>query len=206
MNRISIQDNICIITLDSKPHNYLSQPEFIDTRELKETINNNNCKAIIITGAGRHFSAGANLDNLKKMTHDGSLVSEIEKGKDLLLALKESYLPIIACIEGVCFGGGLEIALQADIKIASKKALFAFPEANLDLIPGLAGIVTLTGITGKSTALEIVLKGDTIDAQTAKELKIIDYLNEPKTTLETGLAMAKNIIQIIFFILWRVSG
>ncbi len=195
MNSISIQDDICIITLDDKPHNYLSEPEFIDPKELKNTISTNDAKAIVITGAGRHFSAGANLNNLKEMALNGSLLNEIEKGKDLLSTLKKFYLPIIACIEGTCFGGGLEIALQADIKIASKKAMFAFPETNLDLIPGLGGTVSLAGITGKSKALELVLKGDIINAHTAKDLKLIDYINEPKTTLNTGLTIAKNITQ-----------
>ncbi len=195
MNSITIQNNICIITLNNKPHNYLEQPEFINTSVLKNTINSNNCKAIVITGAGRHFSAGANLNNLKEMVANNILFDEIEKGKALLKVLKKFLLPIIVCIEGTCFGGGLEIALHADIKIASHKALFAFPETNLDLIPGLGGIVNLVGITGKSKALELVLKGDIIDAQTAKDLSIIDYLDDAKKTLETGLNLAEKLTQ-----------
>ncbi len=193
MNSIDIQENICVITLNNKPHNYLTNPEFIQTKELCSAINENNCKAIVISGVGRHFSAGADINHLKEMTINGSLKTEIEKGKELLATLKSFKLPIIACIEGTCFGGGFEIVLQADIKIASSKALFAFPETNMDIIPGLGGIVSLTCITGKSKALEIVLNGDIIDAQTAKDLKIIDYINEPKTTLTAGLDLAGSI-------------
>ncbi len=193
MNSINVQEDICIITLDNKAQNYLSNPEFVQTQELNRIIDDNNCKAILISGAGRHFSAGADISRLKEMTRLDSLKTEIEKGKKLFATLKSFNLPIIACIEGACFGGGLEIALHADIKIASHKALFAFPETNLDIIPGLGGIVKLTNITGKSKAIEIVLKGDVIDAQTAHELKVVDYLYEPKTTFTTGFNLAKSI-------------
>ncbi|MFC1733224.1 enoyl-CoA hydratase/isomerase family protein [candidate division KSB1 bacterium] len=194
MNRIDIQEEICVITLSNKPHNYLTNPEFIQTHELRQTINENKCKAIVISGAGRHFSAGADINHLKEMAFNASLKNEIEKGKKLLATLKSFHLPILVSVEGICFGGGLEIVLQADIKIASNKALFAFPETNYDIIPGLGGIVKLTHITGKSKALEIVLEGNIIDAQTAKDLKIIDYLNEPKTTFTAGINLAKSMV------------
>jgi enoyl-CoA hydratase/carnithine racemase len=193
MNKIEVKEHICFITLDNQPHNLLHRPEFIEPEILSKTINKNDCKAIIISGAGRHFSAGADINELKKLIVDDILEEEIVKGVELLKTIKSFNLPIISCVEGSCLGGGLEIALSSDIKIASTKALFAFPEANLDLIPGLGGILNLSRITGKSTAIQMALKGDIVNAKDAFSLNIVDYLVEPKTTLEEGIKIAQSI-------------
>jgi enoyl-CoA hydratase/carnithine racemase len=195
MNEISSKDHICFVWLDNKPSNYLDKPEFVNTETLNNIVVMNQCKAIVIAGRNRHFSAGANLDNLKLLAKNGSLKEEISKGKKLLALLRSFNLPIIACIEGVCFGGGLEIVLNADVKIAGKKALFAFPESNLNLIPGLGGTLNLSKITGKAKALEIILAGNIIDAETAFELKIIDHLVEARSGLEKGLSLAKSLTE-----------
>lgn len=195
MNEISSQDHICFIWLDNKPHNYLDKPEFVNTKTLNDVVTKNRCKAIIITGRNRHFSAGANLDNLRLMAKNGSLKEEINKGKKLLSLLRSFNLPIIACIEGACFGAGLEIVLNADVKIAGKKALFSFPESNLNLIPGLGGTLNLSKLTGKTKALEIILTGNIIDAETAYDLKVVDYLVEAKTSLKKGLSLAKTLTE-----------
>lgn len=194
MTNIEVIDSICILTLNNPPHNYLSQPEFTDTRELIHFINNNQCKALIIKGEGRHFSAGANLDELKKMIIDNTIEQELTKGKQLISKLLSANIPIIAAIEGSCMGGGLEIALQADIKIASSRAFFAFPEAGLDLIPGMGGTINLPAVTGKVKALELILKSDIINAETAKELGIIDEISEPKQSFNQAFELAKSLI------------
>lgn len=195
MTNFETHNRICLLTLDNKPHNLLEQPEFINQDLVIGEITKEKCKAIVITGAGRHFSSGADLEKLFEFTKQGQLEKEIEKGKDLLLALQSFNIPIIACIEGVCFGGGLEIALHADIRLASQKAMFAFPEANHDLIPGLGGIYHLTQLTGKSEALKNVLSGNIVNAETAQELKIIDELLPAKSTKEAGLKLAQELTE-----------
>lgn len=193
MTSLTVENNTCIITLDNPPHNYLVKPEFTSAEKLDRIISYNNCKALIIHGNGRHFSAGANRDNLFKMANDESLKTEIEKGKKLLQQLKTYRIPIIACIEGSCLGGGLEIALNADIRIASKKALFAFPEVNLNVIPGLGGIHTTVNKLNKAKALELILKGDIIDAETALSLNLVDELSEAKNSLARGLELSQSM-------------
>lgn len=195
MNSIRVENSICIITLDNKPHNYLESPEFVDAAELKQIIGEQKCLAIIVTGAGRHFSAGADRNNLFKMAKNGSLKMEIEKGKNLFQLLFDFKLPIIACVEGTCFGGGLEIALNADIKIASEKSLFAFPEVNLGVIPGLGGINQTTRIVGKAKAIENVLRGDILNVESAQKLGLIDHIVEAKTSFEQGVKLAKSMTE-----------
>ncbi len=195
MNEIIVQNDICIIKLDNKPENYLKKPEFISKEKLERTIGENKSKAIIITGTGRHFSAGADVNNIKTFLKKGTLRKEMEKGKELLSSLTAFNIPVIACVEGVCFGGGLEIVLHADIKIVSEKSLFAFPESNLNLIPGLGGSVKLSQITGKAKAAEFILSGNMINAQEAKELAIADYVVKAKNTLYEGLKLAKMLTE-----------
>jgi len=193
MNRIEVHEEVCRIHLYNGAQNYLASPEFISPEKLSETVNSHPCKAILITGTGRHFSAGADLENLHRMAREGSLEVEISKGQALLELIRSFHLPVIACIEGACFGGGLEIALRADIRIAGRKAMFAFPESNSGFMPGLGGIVESARITGKAATLDLVLRGDVISAGEALDLGLVDDLVDAKTTLEKGMDMAKKM-------------
>jgi enoyl-CoA hydratase/carnithine racemase len=86
----------------------------------------------------------------------------------------------VAAISGVCFGGGLEIALACDIRICTHRSLFAFPEINLNLIPALGGLKRLQNLCGHRAAIEILSGGDTLNAHRAFELKIVDRVVEEK--------------------------
>lgn len=190
MNRIEVLGELCQISLDQGAQNYLLSPEFISPEELAESIEGKGCKAILIAGSGRHFSAGADRESLSESIREHALEEEISRGHQLFKLIRSFQIPVIACIEGACFGGGLEIALLADVKIASSNAMFAFPESNLDLMPGLGGIYQTVGISGKAATLDLVLRGDVIDAETALDLKLIDYLVDPKSSLQHGLELA----------------
>ncbi len=186
MNKINVDNSICYITIDNKPENYLTKPEFIDKDELKKVIENNSCKAILIQGSRRHFSAGADITTIYEMLNNGDLHDELNSGKKLLSELQSYKIPILAAVEGICFGGGLEIVINADIRVASKNSLFAFPETDADLMPGLTGTQVFTKLVGRAKAMEVILSGEIINAHSAKELSIIDYVSEPKKSTEHG--------------------
>ena len=97
MNRIEVVGEICQINLDNEAQNYLTSPEFISPSRISKIINNRKCKAILITGTGRHFSAGADQESLFKMVKENNLEAEISKGKSLFQLIKSFYL------EKVCF-------------------------------------------------------------------------------------------------------
>lgn len=194
MTQIDLHDDICFLQLSSPPHNYIERPAFADIEKIESLFSKDKFKAIIISGEGRNFSAGADMNELKHLWEKHQLAEAFEEGKLLLKRLHALHMPIISCIEGVCFGGGLEIALTADIKIAAHNALFAFPETGYDLIPGLGGNHRITGLTGKSNSYEIILKGDTFNAEQAKELGVIDYITEKKQTLKKGTDTARKLV------------
>ncbi|RLD66192.1 MAG: hypothetical protein DRI84_05295 [Bacteroidetes bacterium] len=195
MNTIEIQEEICVITLNNKPNNYLERPEFVSVIELQKKVLEHACKAIIIRGAGRHFSAGADVEQMRKMVNQDSIIAEMTKGKELLAAMQSFNIPIVTAVEGVCFGGGLEIVLASDIRIASSKCLFAFPEANLELIPGLGGTIHLPKYSGIARSLEMILKGDIIDCQTAHDIDIIDFVVDAKTTFDFAMKMLSSMVK-----------
>lgn len=194
MNKIELIDNICFISINNKPNNLLKKPEFIAPEVLQKFAGDDNCKSILIHSTGRNFSAGADISEIFSLLKNGKLKDELNKGKKLLKQILSYNLPVIAAIEGVCFGGGLEIVLNADIKIASQKALFAFPEANYELMPGLGGTQHLTKIVGKARAIEIILNADTINSLKAKELGIIDNIVAAKSTLNYGIELCNKLV------------
>lgn len=185
--------DIGILKLNNPPENYLINPEFIELNLLKGFVESG-IKGLIIAGVGRHFSAGADLKTIIKLADEPeNLQNKLIKGNQLLNYIENLEIPVIAAINGVCFGGGLEIALSCHIRIASKKALFAFPETNHELIPGLNGIAKTQKLADKLNTLKLILSGDTINALTALELKLIDEITDQKNVLDFALTLLKSI-------------
>jgi enoyl-CoA hydratase/carnithine racemase len=173
----TIENNLGIIRIDNPPANYLIKPEFVPAAVLQNWIEKNLLKGILVCGSGKHFSGGAELDRLFSMSKDeGIMESEINKGKALLRYVEDLNIPVIAAIQGICFGGGLEIALSCHIRICSSNALFAFPESNQGIMPGLGGINSLREQISFPDALKFVLSGDMINAEEAKLMKLVDYI------------------------------
>lgn len=141
---------------------------------LEDAENDVSIGAIVITGAGdRAFCAGADIPEIQALT-------SIE-ARDFSLSLHEytRYMerikkPIVAKINGFCLGGGQEIAMSCDFRIASDKARFGQPEVNLGIIPGAGGTQRLTRLVGKSKAMEIAMLGDVIDAHEANRLGLLN--------------------------------
>jgi len=189
------QGEIGILSISNGRENYLNTPDFIYLNDLKKWTAEEGLKGILITGLGRNFSAGANLDQLNELTTNKKLLCEkMNQGKDILDFIEDLDIPVVAAINGICFGGGLEIALACHLRIASPKALFAFPETNHGLIPGLGGTYRLAQIMGKK-AFELILNGNMLDAQLAKETELIDYLSDEKSSLEFAKDFLKSMIE-----------
>lgn len=191
-----ITDEIGILTLDNPPQNYLPEPEFVPLQELKGWVEENQLKGIIIAGAGRHFSGGADLSSVFSMPEAGeSMESRMTKGKELLQYLEDLDIPVVAAINGVCFGGGLEIALACHIRICSGNALFAFPEANQGLMPGLGGTYRLGERLSFQQSLKIILGGDMINADEALLLKMVDNVVKNEDPLSWSLHFLRKITE-----------
>lgn len=185
--------DIGILELNNPPENYLTQPEFVSLSAMQKFVDTG-IKGLVISGVGRHFSAGADPESIiEQATQSNELKHELIKGKQLLKSIENLKIPVIAAITGVCFGGGLEIALSCHIRIASHKSLFAFPEVNQEIIPGLDGISKTERIVGKLNSLKLILSGDTINANTALDLKLVDEISDQKNVLNVAVNLLNEI-------------
>ena len=185
INKISweIRNDIGIITLDRPPENYLDQPELVHINQLKKWTSYDYLKGILICGAGKHFSGGGKLDNLFEMIRDGEdIAKKMDDGKAVLDHLENLDIPVMAAIQGICFGAGLEIILACHIRICSENALFAFPEINHNILPGLGGTVRFQELAGFPKALKMIMSGDMINAEDALEMRLVDFV-APKAKL-----------------------
>lgn len=186
------QGSTAILTIDAPPTNYLDHPEFVPAENLSGFLSINSSMALIICGAGRHFSAGGNLTEISRLAADKQLPAAIAQGNQLLAFIENLEIPVIAAIEGVCFGGGLEVALACTIRIASEKALFAFPESNHGLIPGLGGLVRLARHAPALVA-RVALSGEIVPATEALSYGLVNQLEPKGNALTAAINLAHQL-------------
>jgi enoyl-CoA hydratase len=140
-------------------------------------------RVVVITGAGdKAFIAGADIAEFAERTAITQREVMLERG--LFNAIDTFPKPVIAMVNGYCLGGGCEVALACDIRIASEKASFGQPEINLGIIPGGGGTQRLPRLVGEGKAMELILTGEIIDAQTAFNLGLVNHV-VPADQLET---------------------
>ncbi len=130
-------------------------------------------RVLILTGAGdKAFIAGADINEFEGRTPFTQRDSM--KGRRIFDAVEEFPKPVIAMINGFCLGGGMELALACDLRLASDNAKFGQPEINLGIIPGGGGTQRLTRLVGEGKAMELILTGDLIDAAQAKQIGLVN--------------------------------
>ncbi len=149
---------------------------------------------VVITGAGdKAFIAGADIAEFAGRT--AMMQRDVMTARSLFTAIDTFPKPIIAMINGYCLGGGCELALACDIRIASETASFGQPEINLGIIPGGGGTQRLTRLVGEGKAMELILTGDLIDARTAFSIGLVNHV-VPAAELETKtMEMANRIAE-----------
>ena len=149
-------------------------------------------RAVILTGAGRSFVAGADIGEMKNFSAvDGKKFGV--RGGSIFLRLENLSIPVIAAINGFALGGGCELAMACDIRIASEKAKFGQPEVGLGITPGFGGTQRLPRIVGISKAMELILTGKTIGAAEAKEIGLVSAVYPPEALLDEAMALANAI-------------
>jgi len=189
-----VREEIGILTINNPPENYLYEPEFVALDVLRKWTSDPLLKGILIHGKGKHFSAGGDLKRLFEIvSHDENLEAKVIAGHEVINHLIQTNLPLVTAIHGVCFGGGLEIALACHIRIASENALFAAPEAIHGLIPGMGGTIRLPATVGHTEALKMILTGDMINSEEAYDMKLIDFIVPRKDVLFFAFSMLRRM-------------
>jgi enoyl-CoA hydratase/carnithine racemase len=163
------------VTLVNPPQNTLPHPRFADPGALGRFLQTPELKGVVLSGKGRHFCGGADLDSLRVLAQDPMRLQEsLDEGKMLLDLIRFAPVPVVAAVRGSCLGAGLEIALACHFRVAATGAMLGFPEAEHGLIPGMSG--TVEGAVGRATRIRMVLSGEMIGAEEARERGIIDTI------------------------------
>ena len=156
-----LHGNVAVITLNNPPVNGLGYETRLGiTSGLDKALTDAAVKAVVITGAGKAFSGGADIREFTsaKATAEPNLMS-------VIAALEASTKPVIAAVHSVCMGGGLELALGCHYRVASAGALVALPEVKLGLIPGAGGTQRLPRVLGVETALNMIVSGEPVKSE-----------------------------------------
>lgn len=188
--RVERQGVVEVVTIAHPPVNAINRSVVAGiTEAIANAEADNACKAVIITGEGpKFFAAGADIKEFLTLGGDA-----IVAGQDVTLRMERSRLPIIAAVNGVAFGGGCELALACDVRIASRDAKFAQPEINLGIIPGWGGTQRLPRLIGRSAAVALLLSGDPIDAARAYELGLVAEVVDGGDVLATAMTWAAKL-------------
>ncbi len=161
---------------------------------LDELKSDSAVRVLIITGAGeKSFVAGADISEFAGQTPVSQRAGFLER--TLFNSLENFPKPVIAMVNGFCLGGGCELALACDIRLASEKARFGQPEINLGIIPGGGGTQRLTRLVGEGKSMEMILTGDLIDAATAFNLGLVNHVYAPNELEAKTMEMANKIAE-----------
>lgn len=191
----SLEENIFTITINRPDKlNALNKQVMADLDEvMSEVENNKTIKGIIITGAGaKAFVAGADIGEFTGLSH-GEGMDLARRGQDIFFKIENCTKPVVAAVNGFALGGGCELAMACHFRVASDNAKFGQPEVNLGLIPGYGGTQRLVQLIGKGRALELLMTGGMIDAQTALQYGLVNYV----TPGAEVVAKAKSILEVI---------
>lgn len=191
--KIEINDGIAVLTLNRpEVRNALDYVTWDEIRAgMRELRFNDDAHVIILTGAGgKAFASGADIKALNARTVSEQMNSEVN---DILYEITMHKKPVIAAVDGYALGGGCELAMACDIRIATKKTKFGQPEVNLGIIPGGGGTQRLQRLVGIGKAKELIFTGDIISAEEAERIGLIEKVVEDGTVLEAAIEMAKKI-------------
>lgn len=145
--------------------------------------------AIVITGAGKAFVAGADIAEMVNKTSAEAEAFSL-RGQTTFRSISTTAVPVIAAINGFALGGGLELALACDFRIASSSAKFGQPEVNLGLIPGYAGTQRLPRLIGMGDALMMLITGEMFSAAEALRIGLVQKVTEPEQLMDEVLRIA----------------
>ena len=174
----SVENNVLTIIINRPDKlNALNKEVFTELNKVLDVIEKDSgLKSGIITGAGtKAFVAGADISEFKDYNKEQAM-SMAKRGQDTFLRIEECSKPIVAAVNGFALGGGCELSMACHFRVAAENAKFGQPEVNLGLIPGYGGTQRLVQLIGKGRALELLMSANMIDANTALQYGLVNYV------------------------------
>lgn len=189
-----VQDRVAVLTIDRpKALNALNPEVLNDLRLAFEGIDQSEVRCVILTGAGdKSFVAGADIAAMSTMTKaEGEAFGRL--GNDVFLMVENFPLPVIAAVNGFALGGGNELAMSCDIRLASENALFGQPEVGLGITPGFGGTQRLARVVGVGMAKQLVYSATNIKANEALRIGLVNAVYAPDQLMDAARKLAGKI-------------
>lgn len=192
MLRVELRDRIAVLTLDRPERLNAIGSETVDrlTRALDGIRDNDDVRALVVAGAGRAFSAGADLGEIEACTSPGQFRAFVGRLTTVYALLEDFPKPSVAAVHGFAFGGGLELALACDLRVAERGARLGLPEMKLGVLPGAGGTQRLPRLLPPAIARQMILTGEPIEAERAWQLGLVNELAEPGGALAAAEELA----------------
>ncbi len=189
--RLEIADKIAQVSLNNPPGNSLNSRLLHELdRCMDELFINSEVKAILITGMGKSFCQGVDIEEISKITSAEEAREASEAGQKVFLKIENGQKPVIAAINGFCLGAGLELAMSCHCRIASDRAVMGMPEGNIGLIPSFGGTKRLPILVGRSHATFMILTGENVRAEQALSMGLVDWIARKELLVESSRKMA----------------
>ncbi|MBI3331133.1 MAG: enoyl-CoA hydratase/isomerase family protein, partial [Candidatus Omnitrophica bacterium] len=176
--KIALEERVAVVTIDHRPVNALDRKTLEELGQAVDALGADpTVKAVVLTGAGSlAFVAGADIKEVSQLGSVEAAKAMAALGQSVFLKVQRCAKPIIAAINGVCLGGGLELAMACHLRVSGDRARFGQPEINLGIIPGWGGTQRLPRLIGKAKATEWILTGDMLMAQDALRLGLVNQV------------------------------
>ena len=193
--KLSVEERLAVVTIDRPPVNALSRQVMQELDQTLETLKADDAvKVIVLTGGGSFaFIAGADIKEIAGLRSGQEAAEVAAKGQAVLTKMQRLGKPVIAAINGVCLGGGCELAMACHLRIAGDRTRFGQPEINLGIIPGFGGTQRLPRLIGKAKATELILTGDLITAQEAYRLGLVNLVVPQDQVMKAAKDLARKI-------------
>jgi len=186
--------NLAVVTLNRpKALNALNDETIGELDTVLTELEQGETRVMILTGAEKAFVAGADISELAQADSEGGRHIS-QKGNGVFKRIEDSDIVSIAAINGFALGGGCELAMACDIRVASEKAKLGQPEVNLGVIPGYGGTQRLSRLVGKGKSKELIFTGDMVSADEALKIGLVDKVVTPEALLDTVKEMAGKIL------------
>ena len=191
---VDVKDKICTVKINNpEAMNALNSTVLSELDEaFTEIAANEDVSVVVITGEGRAFVAGADISQMSTMNATEGKAFGVQ-GSAVFRKIENLDKPVIAAINGFALGGGCELAMACDIRIASNKAKIGQPETGLGITPGFSGTQRLPRIVGPGKAKEIIYTAKPITADEAYRIGLVNSVVEPESLMDAAYAMAKQI-------------
>jgi enoyl-CoA hydratase len=192
---ITVAGAVATMTIGQPPLNLMSAAvKAALTESFLALAGRGEIRAVVMRGAGsRAFSAGADIREFPERIRAGNARQVAEAGHRMVRAILDCGKPVLAAVDGYAFGAGLEVALCADLRFASDRSRFAFPEVNRGVFPGNGGSQLLPRIVGPARAKELMLLGEQVDAEYASRIGLVNRVLPAQELHEAAAEWARQV-------------